>query len=137
LLHVTVQESGDVAVLLCEGEIVLGDELSTLFNTVVFQRDKKFIVLDLTKIIQIDARGLGALVLLKTWIESANVKLQIIPSKHVREMFELTGLADLLNIPAFKRRQSGSHLHLNRPQETANGPSNGDALSPLNYLDSR
>jgi anti-anti-sigma factor len=121
MLRVTVQESGDVSVLLCEGKIVIGEELSTLFNTVIFQKDKKFIVLDLTKVNQIDARGLGALVLLKNWIESANVKLQLIPSKPVRNMFELTGLPDLLELRPIKRRHSGSNFFVDRPHETSSG----------------
>ena len=50
-------------------------------------------MLDLARVSRIDACGLGILVVLKRWARSAGVKLQLIASKTVWELLDLTGLS--------------------------------------------
>ena len=120
MLRIAVQEGGDVAVLRCEGQIVLGEELSVLFNTIVFKRDKRLIVLDAAAVRQIDARGLGALVLLKQWLQGAGVKLQLVPSKPIRNLLELTGLRRYFEV-AVKRESTAFEFTVEQGQQTENG----------------
>jgi anti-anti-sigma factor len=99
MLNVVIENSGNVAILRCRGKIVEGEEVSTLFDTVISLENKRVVVLDLTRVSRIDARGLGILVLLA---RGAGVKLQLMPSKTVRELLDLTGLHSLFEICSSK-----------------------------------
>ena len=77
---------------------MFGEEISTLFNGVISQKNKRVVVLDLTKVNRIDACGLGVLVVLKRWARGAGVKLQLIASKIVQELLDLTGLRSSFEI---------------------------------------
>lgn len=92
MLSVMIENSGNLAVLRCSGRIVAGEEAWTLFNSAISLQNKRVVVLDLTRVTGADARGLGALVSLKQWARGAGVKLQVIASKPVLELLELTGL---------------------------------------------
>ncbi|HYN16102.1 MAG TPA: STAS domain-containing protein [Terriglobales bacterium] len=98
MLGVTIENSGNVAVLCCSGRIVAGEEAWTLYNTVISLKNKRVVVLDLTRVSGVDARGLGVLVFLEQWACGAGVKLQLIPSKPVQELLDLTGLHSLFDI---------------------------------------
>jgi anti-anti-sigma factor len=98
MLGVTIENSGNVAVLRCSGRIIAGEEAWTLYNTVISLKNKRVVVLDLTRASKVDARGLGVLVFLKQWARSSGVKLQLIPSKPVQELLDLTGLHSLFDI---------------------------------------
>jgi anti-anti-sigma regulatory factor len=95
MLSVRIENSGNLAVLCCSGRIVAGEEAWTLFSTAISLQNKRVVVLDLTGVTGADARGLGVLVLLRQWAGSAGMKLQVIPSKPVLELLELTGLHSL------------------------------------------
>ena len=105
MLHVSVQESGSVTVFRCVGQLVAGHEVSALINKVILHQRNNHITLDLTGIDKIDARGLGVLVLLNQWSRSSGVKLRLIPSRLIRRMLELTGLARVFEIQASKTIQ--------------------------------
>jgi len=100
MLGVTIENSGNVAVLHCSGRIVAGEEAWTLYNTVISLKNKRVVVLDLAKVGKLDARGLGVLVLLDQWASGAGVKLQLIPSSPVQELLDLTGLHSLFDLPS-------------------------------------
>ena len=98
MLGVTIENSGNVAVLRCSGRIVAGEEAWTLYNTVISLKNKHAVVLDLTRVSTVDAGGLGVLVLLQQWARGTGANLQLIPSKPVEDMLELTGLHSLFDI---------------------------------------
>jgi anti-anti-sigma factor len=98
MLSVTIENSGNVAFLRCSGRIVAGEEAWTLYNTVISLNNKRVVVLDLTRVSKADARGLGVLVFLRHWARGAGVKLQLIPSKPVQGLLDLTGLHSLFDI---------------------------------------
>lgn len=100
MLGVTIENYGDVAVLRCSGRIVVGEEAWTLYNSVISLKNKRVLVLDLTRVSRVDARGLGVLVFLEQWACGAGVKVQLIPSKPVHELLDLTGLDSLFDIRA-------------------------------------
>ena len=98
MLNVVIENSGNVAVLRCSGRLVAGEEAWTLFSTAVSLKEKRVLLLDLTRVSRTDARGLGVLVFLKLWASTAGVKLQLVPSNAVKELLDLTGLSSELEL---------------------------------------
>jgi len=92
MLSVRIENQGKTAVLHCSGRIVAGEEAWTLFNAAISVENKRVLVLDFTEVTGADARGLGVMLFLKQWACGAGVKLQVVPSKPVHELLELTGL---------------------------------------------
>ena len=92
MLNVRIENSGNLTVLRFSGRLVFGEEVSCLFNGIISQKYGRAIVLNLARVSRIDASGLGILVFLKQWARRAGVKLQLIPSKTVQELLDLTGL---------------------------------------------
>jgi anti-anti-sigma factor len=120
MLNVTIENSGNLTVLRFSGRLVFGEEISTLFNGVISQKNKRVVVLDLTKVNRIDACGLGILVFLKRWARGAGVKLQLIPSKTVQELLDLTGLHSLFEIRSSKV-ESASDVLVDSEEDSAIG----------------
>ena len=100
MLSVKIENSGKCAVLHCSGRIVAGEEAWTLFNAAISVENKRVVVLDFTDVTSADARGLGVMLFLKQWAAGAGVKLQVVPSKPVLELLELTGLHSQFEIGA-------------------------------------
>ena len=94
MLNLMIENSGKRAILHCSGNLVAGQE-STLLNTIESLESCHIVVLvlDLTGVSGIDARGLGALVGVKRWAFDAGVRLQLVPSNAVQELLELTRLS--------------------------------------------
>jgi len=100
MLSVKIENSGKCAVLHCSGRIVAGEEAWTLFNAAISVENKRVVVLDFTEVASADARGLGVMLFLKQWASGAGVKLQVVPSKPVLDLLELTGLHSQFEIGA-------------------------------------
>lgn len=98
MLNVMSENSGSVVVLRFSGRIVAGEDISTLLNVVISQKNTRAVVLDLTRVNRIDACGLGILMFMKQWATGASVGLELIPSKPVQELLDLTGLHSLFKI---------------------------------------
>lgn len=93
MLTVTVQDSGEVVILRCQGRIVRGDETALLCSAT--QQESRNIVLDLTEVEAIDAAGIGALVSL----QAAGIYLKIMnPTLKVREVLKVTKLDSMFEI---------------------------------------
>ena len=118
MLNVVVENSGNLAILRCRGKIVEGEEVSTLFDAVISLKNKRVVVLDLTRVSRIDARGLGILVLLA---RAVGVKLQLNPSKIVQELLDLTGLHALFEVRSPENGQSGSDFLADSREDSAIG----------------
>jgi anti-anti-sigma factor len=118
MLNVGIKNSGNVTILRCRGKIVEGEEVSTLFDAVISLKNKRVVVLDLTRVSRIDARGLGILVLLA---RGAGVKLQLKPSKIVQELLDLTGLHALFEVRSPENGQSGSDFLVDFREDSAVG----------------
>ena len=98
-LQIEKEQTGDVAVLQCAGRMVRTEELSLLRDAVTGLSQARVIVLDLSEVAVIGARGLGILVFLHNWACANGIQLTLVnPSKVVREMLELTGLTSVLHI---------------------------------------
>jgi anti-sigma B factor antagonist len=93
MLTIDIEKTSGVAVVRCSGRIVRGEEVCTLRNAVVSERDTRIVVLDLSEVESVDAGGLTALVSLHHWTRDRGIQLKLVnPSPFVQEMFERTRL---------------------------------------------
>ena len=74
----------------------------------------------MTGVNRVDARGLGVLVFLNQWASGAGVRMELIPSKSVRELLDLTKLRSLFEIRSPENIPSTAGL--------MSGPARGDTL---------
>ena len=97
--YINTDRIGDVAILQCAGRMVRPQGLSLLKDAVISCSQLRVIVLDLSEVEMLDAAGLGLLISLHIWACENGIQLKVAnPSKLVREMVELTGLASVLHI---------------------------------------
>jgi len=102
MLTIDVEKTGDVAVVRCGGRIVRGEEVRTLRNAVVSERNSRIVVLDLSDVETLDAGGLTTLLSLHQWARSRGVQLKLVnPSHFVREMLVRTQLDRVFDISTF------------------------------------
>jgi anti-anti-sigma factor len=102
MLTIDVEKTGQVAVVNCAGRIVRGEEVSTLKNAVVSEKNIRVIVLDLSEVTMLDAGGLTALVVLHEWAINRGIRMQIVnPTKFVCDVLKLTGLNAVFEVSTF------------------------------------
>ena len=93
MLEVTVEDRGEIVILRGVGRIVRGEE-AALLCPAVGQRGRE-VVLDLSKVDDIDAAGIGALVALQAagvYLKIANASravLEALRATHVDSIFEI------------------------------------------------
>jgi anti-anti-sigma factor len=99
MLSIIVQDSGNVAVLGCEGRIVAGHEVDLLRSAALSRLNRRTVVLDLTRVETIDGGGIGLFVFLQGWARAAGIELKLRnPTQHVHEMLKLTNLDSVFEI---------------------------------------
>jgi len=118
MLSVKIENSGKAAVLRCSGRIVAGEEAWTLYNSVVSLKNKRVVVLDLTRVSGTDAPGLGVLMFVQQWAGLSRVKLQLITSKPVQEMLEMAGLRSLFDIRSSRYPQPAATFPIGSQEGT-------------------
>jgi len=118
MLSVKIENSGKAAVLRCSGRIVAGEEAWTLYNSVVSLKNKRVVVLDLTRVSGTDARGLGVLMFVQQWASLSRVKLQLITSRPVQEMLELAGLLSLFDVRSSEDAEPAADLPVDSREQT-------------------
>ena len=97
--YISTEQSGDVAVLQCAGRVVGPESLTALKEAVTSLSQLRVIVLDLSSVEMLDARGLGMLVFLHNWACATGIQVKLVnPSKLVREMLEVTRLTSVLHV---------------------------------------
>jgi anti-anti-sigma factor len=97
--YISKEQIGDVAVLQCAGRVAGPAALSRLKEAVTSLSQPRVVVLDLSAVEMVDARGLGMLVFLHNWACATGIQVKIVnPSKVVREMLEVTGLTTVLHV---------------------------------------
>jgi anti-anti-sigma factor len=98
-LRIEKERAGDVVVLQCAGKMVRNEALWLLRDAVIGLPQTRVIVMDLSEVTMLGARGLGMLVFLHNWSSANGMQLKLVnPSGWVRAMLELTGLTSVLNI---------------------------------------
>ncbi len=98
MLGVTIHDLRETAVVRCVGRIVVG-ETETLRKAVLSQSSRQTVVLDLARVDAIDGTGIGLLVFLHGWARAVGIDLQLMnPTRHVRELLQLTNLDSVFKI---------------------------------------
>ncbi|MBI1941767.1 MAG: STAS domain-containing protein [Acidobacteria bacterium] len=101
MLTVTVQKFGDVAILRCQGRIVVGVGNTILRDAVLSRTDCSTLVLDLEQVDRIDAGGLGVSLDLRARTRAKGIQLQLMNvSNRVQRVLELTHLDRVFEICA-------------------------------------
>ena len=97
--YISAEQIGDVAVLQCAGRVAGPESLAALKKAVTSLSQLRVIVLDLSSVEMVDARGLGMLVFLHNWARAAGSQVKLVnPSRLVRAMLEVTGLTSVLQV---------------------------------------
>jgi len=93
----------DVAVVNCSGRMVLGAALDE-FRRRIEQLDRvRVLVLDLSEVEQVDAGGLGTLLLVRRWAIQKSAKMKLVnPPVFFRRMLEATHLMSVFEISSLK-----------------------------------
>lgn len=98
-IRISTEQIDDVAVLQCLGRVVDPEELSRLKAAVTSLSQLRVVMLDLSRVEMIDARGLGMLVFLHNWACAIGIQLNLVnASKVVRRVLEVTGLTSVLHL---------------------------------------
>lgn len=100
-LKITTREMDDVTVLELDGRVVLGEESSTLRETVkgLLAAGRKKIVLNMSNVTQIDSSGLGTLVGAHSSARSAGASLRLCNlGSRFNELLQVTRLYTVFDI---------------------------------------
>jgi anti-anti-sigma regulatory factor len=106
MLNVMAEVFADHVTFRCWGRLLAGKDAWTLYNSVISQPTSRVFVLDLSGIDRIDAGGLGVLVSVKQWATGEDIGLELIPSKRVHELLELTALDSQFEIVTSDKRMT-------------------------------
>jgi len=102
-LQYQIERIEDVAVVRCSGRMVRGAALDG-FRRRIEQVDRlRVLVLDLSEIQQIDAGGLGTLLLVRRWASQNSTRLNLVdPPVFFRRLLEATHLSSVFEISSLK-----------------------------------
>jgi anti-anti-sigma factor len=98
MLRIEIQSRNDMATLYCSGRLIFGVEVEML-RTMVMSRPESLIRIDLARVENIDATGLGLLVELHSWAADNNRNLTLLElSAPIWRLVILTKLHNALRI---------------------------------------
>jgi anti-anti-sigma factor len=102
-LHYEIERLQDVAVVRCSGRMVRGAALDG-FRRAIEQIDRlRVLVLDLSDVQQLDAGGLGTLLLVRRWAIQNSARLKLVnPPVFFRRVLEATKLTSVFEISSLK-----------------------------------
>jgi anti-anti-sigma factor len=93
----------DVAVVNCSGRMVRGAALDEFRRRIEKLERVRVLVLDVSEVGQLDAGGLGMLLLLRRWATQKNAKMRLVdPPVFFRRMLEATCLTSVFEISSLK-----------------------------------
>jgi anti-anti-sigma factor len=99
MLAVNILTSQDTVILKCGGRLVAGDEVARLKSAALCHQEAKQLILDFEALDTLDGAGMGLLAFLAGWTRVVGIQLKIMnPTRHVRELLELTNLDSVLDI---------------------------------------
>ncbi len=99
MLRINAEKSGDVAVLHFRGQIVIGEEIETFQDAIRAQADACAVVIDLSEVNLIDARGLGTLLELREWAHSKGIDYRLINvNRLIHQVLEITRLDTVFQV---------------------------------------
>jgi anti-anti-sigma factor len=93
----------DVAVVNCAGRMVRGAALDQLRRRIEQLERVRVLVLDVSDVDQLDAGGLGTLLLVRRWAMQKSAKLKLVnPPAFFRQVLEATNLTSAFEISSLK-----------------------------------
>jgi anti-anti-sigma factor len=93
----------DIAVVNCSGRMVRGAALDQFRRRIEQLGRIRVLVLDLSDVDQLDAGGLGTLLLVRRWAVQKSAKLKLVnPPVFFRRMLEATHLSSVFEISSLK-----------------------------------
>ena len=93
----------DVAIVGCSGRLVRGAALNEFRRRLERLENLRVLVLDLSAVEQLDAGGLGVLLLLRHWALQQKVQLKLVnPSPFVRRVLDATHLNSVFEISSLE-----------------------------------
>jgi anti-anti-sigma factor len=102
-LQYQVERIDDVAVVRCSGRMVRGAALDEFRRKIEGLDRLRVLVLDLSEIQQVDAGGLGTLLLVRRWTMQNFARLKLVnPPTFFRRMLEATCLNSVFEISSLK-----------------------------------
>jgi anti-anti-sigma factor len=102
-LQFHVESLQDVAIVNCSGRMVRGIALDELRRRIEQLERVRVLVLDVSEVEQLDAGGLGTLLLMRRWAMQKNAKLKLVnPPVFFRRILEATHLASVFEISSLR-----------------------------------
>jgi anti-anti-sigma factor len=103
MLNVTVENIGELAVVVCEGRIVQSHSAFKLREAVTSLTDARIVVLELSEVSALGGGGLGMLVFLQRWARENNIRFLLFnPSESVQSALKSAGSIAEFYIPSFE-----------------------------------
>jgi anti-anti-sigma factor len=102
-LQYQIERLEDIAVVRCSGRMVRGAALDGFRRRVEQIARLRMLVLDLTDVQQLDAGGLGTLLLVRRWATMNGSRLKLVnPPGFFRKMLETTHLTTVFEVSSLK-----------------------------------
>jgi len=102
-LRYQVETQHDVAVVHCSGRLVRGKALDEFRRTIEALDHLRVLVVDLSEIDQLDAGGLGTLLLLRNWARVNSVQMKLVnPSAFLLRVLQSTKLTSVFEISSLE-----------------------------------
>ena len=102
-LEFQVERLQDIAVVSCTGRMVRGTALDNLRRRIEQIERVRVLVLDVSDVAQLDAGGLGALLMVRRWGMQKSAKLKLVnPPVFFRRILDATHLTPLFEISSLK-----------------------------------
>jgi anti-anti-sigma factor len=112
-LEYQIERIEDVAVVRCSGRMVRGAALDAFRRRIEQLGRLRVLIVDLSEVGQLDAGGLGTLLLVRRWAVQNSAKLKLVdPPVLVRRILEATRLTSVFEISSLK-----DALAILRPQQ--------------------
>jgi anti-anti-sigma factor len=102
-LKIQIECLQDMAVVNCSGRMVRGSALDEFRRRIEQLERVRVLVLDVSEVAQLDAGGLGTLLLVRRWAMQKSGKMKLVnPPVFFRRMLEVTHLASVFEISSIK-----------------------------------
>src|ERR1017187_1971303 len=102
-LKIQIECLQDVAVVNCSGRMVRGSALDEFRRRIEQLERVRVLVLDVSEVAQLDAGGLGTLLLVRRWVMQKSAKMKLVnPPVFFRRVLEATHLASVFEVSSMK-----------------------------------
>ena len=93
----------DVAIVRCSGRMIRGASLDEFRCQVERLEHARILILDLSEVEQVDAGGLGALLVIRRWSRQHSVQMKLVnPSPFVLRLLEATRLTSVFDVSSLE-----------------------------------